>query len=50
MKCNERDCNNDNGEEDEKDTNTSRLDLDSLPLDLNMVVLARLPAKSLMKF
>ncbi|AEE31377.1 hypothetical protein AT1G31620 [Arabidopsis thaliana] len=23
MKCNERDCNNDNGEEDEKDTNTT---------------------------
>ena len=50
MKRKERDCNNDNEEEDEKDTNASKLKLDSLPLDLNMDILARLSAKSLMKF
>ncbi|KAG7593587.1 F-box associated domain type 3, partial [Arabidopsis thaliana x Arabidopsis arenosa] len=49
MKRNERDCNNENDEENEKDTNPCKLDLDSLPLDLKMVILARLPAKSLMK-
>lgn len=36
--------------EDEKDKNTSKLELDSLPLDLEMAILNRMSAKSLMKF
>ncbi|XP_023644416.1 putative F-box protein At1g32660 [Capsella rubella] len=46
MKRKGRDNEDDNNE---KDTNSSKLELDSLPLDLKMAILTRLPAKSLMK-